>query len=157
MLGLVEAVEFPVLLEEAVPVGLALLVLEPNPDAVLVGLVELVLEEVIVLVLDPDPVDVLLGASVLVTVNEFPLVIVNREERELELEPVDVLEGRIDNVSVGDADDVLDRGGDAVYDGVAELVLDTKADPVVVFEIVVVLLDVDELVSVFVIAEEADK
>ena len=62
--------EFPVRLEEAVEVGLALLVLEPNPDAVLVGLVELVLEEVVVVVLDPDPVDVLLGSSVLVTVIE---------------------------------------------------------------------------------------
>jgi hypothetical protein len=51
---------------------------------------------------------------------------------------------------------VLDCGADLVYEGVAEFVFDTKADPVVVFETVVVLVEVDELVSVFDMADETD-
>lgn len=98
LVGLVDVVEFPVRDEETVTVGLALLVLEPGADADFVGLVELVFEDMAVLVLEPEPVEVLLGASVLVTVNEFIMVIVGAGDREAEEDAVDVLEPRMELV-----------------------------------------------------------
>lgn len=44
-----------------------------------------------------------------------------------------------------------------MYEGVAELVFDKAAELVVVFDIVIVLVDVDELVSVFDKADETEK
>jgi hypothetical protein len=157
LLGLVDMVEFPLDVDEAVTVALALLVFVPNPLADIVGVAVFVLEDIAVLDMEGDPVEVLELVMVLVSVFVIGDVRVPLGDREPEAEPVDVLEARIEPVCELEPVCVLDWSADLVYEGVAEFVLDIGADPVVVFEIVVVLLDVDELVSVLVIAEEADE
>ena len=77
---------------------MALLVLVPNPLADIVGVAVPVLEGTIVLDIEGEPVEVLELVIVLVSVFVIRGVNVPLGEREAEVDPVDVLEGRIDDV-----------------------------------------------------------
>lgn len=66
------------------------------------------MDDIPVLDMEGDPLDVLDLIILVVPVRDDCLVDVKRGECDCELEPVDVLEGRIDEVSVGDEDAVLD-------------------------------------------------
>jgi hypothetical protein len=156
LLGLVLVLEFPVPVDDAVTVALEDLVFVPNPDVEVVGVAEFVFDEILVLDIDEEPVDVLLGASVLVTVTEDCLVWVTGGDRETDAEEVGVLDPRIEPVCEPEPDDVFDEGGELVYEGVAELVFDNAADPVVVFDIVVVFVEVELLVSVLDTADDTE-
>lgn len=114
LLGLVEAVELLVLVDDRVTVALADLVFVPNAVAEFVGLAYLVLEVIAVLDMEGDPVEVLELVVVLVSVFVIRGVNVPLEERDPDAEPVDVLEGRIEPVWVEEDEDVLDIGGDLV-------------------------------------------
>jgi hypothetical protein len=87
-----------VLVEEPVTVTLALLVFVPNPLAEIVGVAVFVLEDIAVLDMEGEPVEVFDLIILVVPVTDDCLVDVKRGERDCELDPVDVLEGRIDNV-----------------------------------------------------------
>lgn len=86
------------LVDEAVTVALALLVFVPKPLADIFGVAVLVLEGTIILDMEGDPVEVF--ELVVVLVSEFVIrgVNVSLGERETDVSPVDVLEGRIDTV-----------------------------------------------------------
>jgi len=114
LLALPEAVWFDELVDDAVTGALALLDFEPILDAERLGVVVAVLDDIVVLDVEEEPVDVFDLIIVVVPVIDDCLVNVKRGERDCELEPVDVLEARIDEVSVGDEDVVLDWGGDLV-------------------------------------------
>lgn len=98
LLGLVEAVELLVLVDDRVTVALADLVFVPNPLAEIVGVAVFVLEDIAVLDLEGDPVEVLELVVVLVSVFVIRGVNVLLGEADAEVEAVDVLEGRIDAV-----------------------------------------------------------
>jgi hypothetical protein len=98
LLGLVEAVELPVLVDERVTGALALLDFVPIPDAEIVGVGVFVLEDIAVLDMEGDPVEVLELVIVLVPVFVIRGVNVPLGERDPELEAVDVLEGRMEAV-----------------------------------------------------------
>jgi hypothetical protein len=98
LLGLVDMVEFPVLVDEPVTVALALLDFVPTPDAEVVGVAVFVLEDIAVLDIEGDPVEVLDLVIVLVPVFVIGGVNVPLGEREPEAEAVDVLEGRMEAV-----------------------------------------------------------
>ena len=98
LLGLVEAVELLVLVDDRVTVALADLVFVPNAVAEFVGLADLLLEVIAVLDMEGDPVEVLELVVVLVSVFVIRGVNVPLEERDPDAEPVDVLEGRIEPV-----------------------------------------------------------
>ena len=98
LLGLVDLVEFPLDVDEAVILGLADCDLVPRSEVECVGVDEPVLEETDVLVVDPDPVDVLELVIEAVTVLVVLIVPVNLGDRDAEEEAVDVLEGRIEAV-----------------------------------------------------------
>ena len=87
-----------VLVDEAVTVVLALLVLVLNPLAEIVGVAVFVLEDIPVLDIEGDPVEVLELVIVLVPVFVIRGVRVPLGERDPELEAVDVLEGRMEAV-----------------------------------------------------------
>ena len=114
LLGLEVNVLFDVAVDERVELVLADLVLVPNPLADTVGVDEVVLEDMRVLDIDGDPVDVLELVSVLVSVELIRGVNVPLGDSEADAEAVGVLEGRIDNVSVGEEVVVLDWGDDLV-------------------------------------------
>jgi hypothetical protein len=114
LLGLVLIVEFPVRLEEAVTVALALLVFVPNPDTVILELDDIVLEDVIVLELDADPVIVLELVTDAVTVGVNFIVPVIKGDRDPDADAVGVLDGRTDSVPEAEPDDVFDWGGERV-------------------------------------------
>ena len=88
--------------------ALALLDFEPILEAERVGVAVPVLDDIGVLDMEGDPLEVLELIILLVPVTDDCLVNVRGGERDCELEAVDVLEGRIDNVSVGDEVVVLD-------------------------------------------------
>jgi hypothetical protein len=77
---------------------LADLVRVPKLLAEIVGVAVLVLESNMVLDMEEDPVEVLELVIVLVSVFVIRDVNVSLEEREPEVEPVDVLEGRRETV-----------------------------------------------------------
>ena len=114
LLGLVDLVEFPLDVDEAVILGLADCDLVPRAEAECVGVDEPVLEETDVLVVDPDPVDVLELVIEAVTVFVVLIVPVNLGDRDAEEEAVDVLEGRIEAVCELEPVCVLDWGADLV-------------------------------------------
>ena len=114
LLGLVDMVKFPVLVDEPVTVALALLDFVPTPDAEVVGVAVFVLEDIAVLDIEGDPVEVLELVIVLVPVFVIGGVNVPLGEREPEAEAVDVLEGRMEAVWEPDAVCVLDCGADLV-------------------------------------------
>ena len=87
-----------VLVDEAVTVVLALLVLVLSPLAEIVGVAVFVLEDIPVLDMEGDPVDVLELVIVLVPVFVIRCVRVPLGDREPEDDAVDVLEGRMEAV-----------------------------------------------------------
>lgn len=98
LLGLVDMVEFPLDVDEAVILGLADCDLVPRSELECVGVDEPVLEERDVLVVDADPVDVL--ELVIEEVRVFVVLIVpdTRGDRDAEPDAVGVLEARIEPV-----------------------------------------------------------
>ena len=156
LVGLELVVPFGVAVDVRVTLVLADLVRVPNPLADTVGVAVFVLEGNIVLDMEEDPDDVLVEVTVLVWVFVIRGVNVPLGECEAEAEAVGVLEERTDNVWVDEAVDVLEEGAERVYEGVAELVFDLRADPVVVLETVIVLVEVDEPVTVFVMIDEVE-
>ena len=114
LLGLVDMVEFPLEVEEAVTVALALLDFVPTPDVEVVGVAVFVLEDIAVLDIEGDPVDVLELVIVLVPVFVIGGVRVPLGEREPEAEAVDVLEARMELVCELEPVCVLDCGADLV-------------------------------------------
>ena len=114
LLGLVDAVELLVLVEDRVTVALALLVFVPSPDAVILELDDVVLEDVIVLEVDADPVIVLEVVTDAVTVGVNFIVPVIKGDRDPDADAVGVLDGRTDSVPEAEPDDVFDWGGERV-------------------------------------------
>jgi hypothetical protein len=98
LLGLVEAVELPLPVEEAVTVALADLVLVPRVETELVGLDVPDFEEVAVLVLEPDPVDVLEVVIEDVKVFVFLIVPDILGDRDADADAVGVFDGRTEAV-----------------------------------------------------------
>jgi len=98
LLGLVDAVELPVLVDDSVTGALALLDFVPTPLAEIVGVAVFVLEDTMVLDVEGDPVEVLELVVVLVSVLVIRGVAVLLGEADADVEAVDVLEGRIDAV-----------------------------------------------------------
>jgi len=98
LLGLVDAVELPVLVDDRVTGALALLDFVPTPLAEIVGVAVFVLEDIMVLDVEGDPVEVLELVVVLVSVFVIRGVAVLLGEADADVEAVDVLEGRIDAV-----------------------------------------------------------
>jgi hypothetical protein len=114
LLGLVEAVELPLPVEEAVTLALADLVLVPRVETELVGLDVPDFEEVAVLVLVPDPVIVLEVVIDDVKVFVFLIVPDTKGERDADADAVGVLDGRTEAVPEPEPDDVFDGGEDLV-------------------------------------------
>lgn len=82
--------------------------MEPILEYDTVGVAVPVLDDTPVLDMEGDPLEVLDLIILVVPVILACLVNVRGGEREEEADPVDVLEGRIDIVPVGDEDGVLD-------------------------------------------------
>ena len=114
LLGLVEAVELLVLVDDRVTVALADRVLVPRVETELVGLDVPDFEEVAVLVLVPDPVIVLEVVIEDVKVFVFLIVPDILGDRDADADAVGVLDGRTEAVSEPDAVIVFDGGEDLV-------------------------------------------
>ena len=84
----------------------------------------LVLDDVAVLDIEAEPVIVFELVIEGVKVEVVFIVFVIRGDRDADEEALDVLEPRTDVVPVGDAVVVFDGGGDLVYEGLAEFVLE---------------------------------
>ena len=108
MLGLVDIVEFPVEVEDAVTVALAERVFVTNPDALSVGVEEPVLDDVVVLDIDADPVIVLEVVTDELRVGVNFIVPVIKGDRDPDADAVGVLDERTDTVPEAEPDDVFD-------------------------------------------------